>query len=172
MLLIDKDLQIFEGKQIKRLRPFKRLRYFVYISVTINIILIVTLYKSCNQQPVVMERIIRDTVIKHHDITLTDSAILDELVAQKCVLPAVALAQFKIESSHFKSDICKENKNIAGIKTSRSKFVVGTNRGHCVYNTYRDCIKDYVRIQNRYLKSIEGKYAEAGGYVELIKNLR
>jgi hypothetical protein len=46
------------------------------------------------------------------------------------------------------------------------------NRGHNVYATYKDCLKDYVRIQNRYLKNINGKYAEAPGYVDLIKQMK
>ena len=112
------------------------------------------------------------TVIKYHDIELTDSSITAELVRLGCVLPNVALAQMKIESSHFKSAICFENKNIAGIRTSKSKYVIGKNRDHCVYNTYRDCLKDYVRIQNAYLSKIDGHYAEASGYVNLIKQFK
>lgn len=107
--------------------------------------------------------VIRDTVPE--DIPLTKNAILNELVLNKCVLPNIALAQFSKESQHFKSAICKENKNFAGIRNSKSKYVIGYNRGHCVYRTYRDCIKDYIRIQNMYLKNINRKYAEDTGYV-------
>ena len=115
----------------------------------------------------------RDTVyVQEVDIQLNDSEILTELVKQKCILPNVALAQMKIETGNFKSSICKENKNIAGIKTSKSKYVTGMNRNHCSYKSYRDCIKDYVRIQNRYLKNIDGKYAEASNYVETLKQLK
>ena len=113
------------------------------------------------------------------DIDLSDSAITAELVDLGCVLPNVALAQMKIESSHFKSSICKENKNIAGIRTSNSKYVKRDangnaikNRGHNVYDTYKDCLRDYIRIQNRYLKNIDGKYAEAPGYVSYIKKIK
>lgn len=112
-----------------------------------------------------------DTVyLQEMDIPLTDSAITEELVKQDCILPNVALAQMKIETGNFKSAICKENKNIAGIRTSKSQYVSGINRGHCTYKTYKDCIKDYVRIQNRYLKNIDGKYAEANGYIETLKS--
>lgn len=113
----------------------------------------------------------RDT-IKIDPMPLTDSAITAELVKLGCVLPNVALAQFKIESGHFKSAICRENFNLAGIKTSRSKYVIGKNRDHCVYRSYRDCLKDYVRIQNRYLKNIDGKYAAPGKYVERITQVK
>lgn len=115
----------------------------------------------------------RDTVyVQEVDIQLNDSEILNELVKQKCILPNVALAQMKIETGNFKSSICKENKNIAGIKTSKSKYVAGMNRNHCSYKSYRDCIKDYVRIQNRYLKNIDGKYATSNNYIETLKQLK
>jgi hypothetical protein len=41
-----------------------------------------------------------------------------------------------------------------------------------MYNTYKDCLKDYVRIQNKYLKNIDKKYAENPGYVEYIRKIK
>lgn len=113
-----------------------------------------------------------DTVYLKDDIKLNDSSITAELIRLGCVLPNVALAQFKIETGHFKSPICIENKNIAGIRNSRSPLSIGKNRGHNMYKTYKDCLKDYVRIQNKYLKNIDGKYAEAKGYIQLIKKIK
>jgi hypothetical protein len=113
--------------------------------------------------------LVADSVL---DIKLTEKEILKELIKQGCVLPNVAFAQMKIETGNFKSAICRENKNIAGIKTSKSKHVVGMNRGHCSYKTYKDCIKDYVRIQNRYLKNIDGRYAENPLYVQKLKSMK
>jgi len=114
--------------------------------------------------------VVRDTVPE--DIPLTKNAILKELVINNCILPNIALAQFSQETLHFKSDICKENKNIAGIRTSKSKYVIGMNRGHCVYKTYKDCIKDYIRIQNLYLKNINHKYAEDSNYIKSLRNVK
>jgi hypothetical protein len=114
-----------------------------------------------------------DTIIlEKKPMPLTDSAITHELTKLGCVLPNVALAQFKVETGHFTSAICKENKNIAGIRNSASPLSIGKNRGHNVYKTYRDCLKDYVRIQNKYLKAIDGKYAEAKDYVEYLKKVK
>jgi uncharacterized FlgJ-related protein len=114
-----------------------------------------------------------DTIIlEKKPMPLTDSAITHELTKLGCVLPNVALAQFKVETGHFTSAICKENKNIAGIRNSASPLSIGKNRGHNVYKTYRDCLKDYVRIQNKYLKAIDGKYAETKGYVEYLKKVK
>jgi hypothetical protein len=106
------------------------------------------------------------------DIPLTDSAIVKELITLDCILPNVALAQIKTESDHYKSTITKDNKNIAGIKTSNSKYVTGMKHEHCTYATYRDCLRDYVRIQNRYLKNIDGRYAMSTNYISTLKQIR
>lgn len=117
-------------------------------------------------------RIIHKTdtmIVERKDIALNDSAICAELVRLGCVLPNVAVAQFRIETGNYTSAICRENKNLAGIRNSSSPLSIGKNRGHNAYKTYRDCLKDYVRVQNKYLKNIDGRYAEAKEY---IKHLR
>lgn len=108
-------------------------------------------------------------LIDKGDVKLNDSCLAVELTKLGCVLPNVAIAQFKIETGHYRSKICLENKNLAGIRNSASPLSIGKNRGHNVYKTYRDCLKDYVRVQNKYLKNIDGKYAEAKGYIDQIK---
>ena len=163
---IDKNLNY------KRVRDTKHVFKF---SLTLNVILILTvIYSFRYPEQILTSEIIRDTVLVEvpNDIKLTDSAITAELVKLKCVLPNVAIAQFKIETGHFTSSICKENKNIAGIRNSRSKLSIGKNRGHNVYSTYKDCLKDYVRIQNMYLKNIDKKYAEAPGYIDYVRKVK
>ena len=137
----------------------------------------VTIASLINRDPhrIIKTRVINtiDTmIIKDMDIKLNDSAITAELVKLGCVLPNVAVAQFKIETGHYKSTICRENKNLAGIRNSASPLSIGKNRGHNVYATYKDCLKDYVRVQNKYLKNIDGKYAEAKGYIKQIKKIK
>lgn len=161
--------------QTKDLRQYRVTDYrpLFVISLFVNAIVFLSAFSLEPKVVTEYKTIVKETVIsdKVDDIELNDDTILKELIDQGCVLPNVALAQFKIESQHFKSAICKENKNIAGIKTSRSEYVSGKNREHCVYKTYRDCIKDYIRIQNRYLENIDGRYAEDGGYVALVKKM-
>jgi hypothetical protein len=117
-----------------------------------------------------VEIMIPDTLSR--DIKLNQDEILQELIKNKCILPNVALAQFIKESAHFTSKISIENKNIAGIRNSTSQFVKRDkngipikNRGHNVYESYSDCIKDYIRIQNMYLKNIDRRYAEDTNYI-------
>jgi hypothetical protein len=154
--------------QVKKVFNFK---YLFFASVILNAFQYMAPKVKDLQYAYVPIYVDTISLIDTTDITLDDSSIIAELVRLDCVLPNVALAQMKIETGHFTSSICKENKNIAGIRNSASAYVVGKNRGHCVYNSYRDCLRDYVRVQNKYLKNIDGKYAEAEGYVSLIKKI-
>jgi hypothetical protein len=171
MYILDKDFRLIKTK-IESLKPYRRLKILFYISVTINIILSVSLYMEMNKPSKIIMIYQRDTVVKFHDITLTDSTILKELIKNRCVLPNVALAQAKIESSHYTSKVCVHNKNLFGIKKHKCKYVTGQNLNHATYNTYRDNIKCYQHIQEHYLKNIDGNYAESSGYVELIEKMK
>jgi hypothetical protein len=160
----------------KTLKPKKCIDYKIpfYTLLGISTVTIGTLL-SRDPEVVNKIKVIKKTdtmILKDKDIKLTDSAITAELVKLGCVLPNVAVAQFKIETGHYKSTICRENKNLAGIRNSASPLSIGKNRGHNVYATYKDCLKDYVRVQNKYLKNIDGKYAEAKGYINQIKVVR
>jgi len=165
MLKVDKNT--LEVKQVRCYRkPFYVL---LVICITLSSIILLRDPIIIHKTSLVTET---DTIYLKDDIKLNDSSITTELTRLGCVLPNVALAQFKIETAHFTSSICRENKNLAGIRNSSSPLSIGKNRGHNVYKTYKDCLKDYVRIQNKYLKNIDGKYAEAKGYVQLIKTMK
>ena len=165
MLKIDK-----ETLEVKTARCY-RVPFYVLLVICITLLSIILL-----RDPLIVRHtrkiIETDTLYLPSDISLNDSSITAELVKLGCVLPNVALAQFKIETGHFTSAICRENKNIAGIRNSASPLSIGKNRGHNVYKTYKDCLKDYVRVQNKYLKNIDGRYAEAKGYIKLIKSIK
>jgi uncharacterized FlgJ-related protein len=97
------------------------------------------------------------------DVELNDSAITVKLVELGCVLPNVALAQIKLESGNYTSKLVKTNKNLLGIKKGNK---------YRVYNTYTECLEHYIKIQNRYLKAIDGKYAEDSSYIYKLKNMK
>lgn len=162
---LTKNLELVKTRNYKTL--FK-------VSVAINVLLIGYVIHLTNIDPVV--RIVNTLVPSHYtqeaDVELTDSALTVELIKEGSVLPSVALAQAKIESGHYTSKVCKENKNLFGIKYHKCPFVVGQNLNHAVYKTYRDNIKCYTHIQNHYLGKIDGHYAESKEYVEKIKTFK
>lgn len=155
-----------------KLQKVSNLGRLVKYSLVLNVVLIVVIGLLVAKEPII-QRIhthTRDTITLG-DVSLTDSAILKELVKNQCVLPSVAVAQAKIESANYKSPVCKENKNLFGIKWHKCDYVLGENRNHASYKSYKDNIKCYIHIQNRYLRNINGRYAEAGGYVNMLKSM-
>jgi len=155
------------------IRSVRDLRFPLMTSIALNIVagcVIALIFLQERSFITIYKNVIVEKVVE--DMPLTDSAIVSELTHLGCVLPGAALAQMKIETGHFKSNICKENRNIAGIRTSKSKLVIGMKNNHCAYATYRDCLRDYVAIQNRYLAKIDGRYAEDPTYITKLKQVR
>jgi len=84
----------------------------------------------------------------------------------------VALAQAKLETGYYKSKVCRENKNLFGIKYHKCKYVKSNLNNHASYHTYKDNIKCYAHVQKRYLQNIDGKYAEAPDYIQTLKKMK
>lgn len=133
---------------------------FVYGAFTpVTITQYVTLHKT-------------DTLVVPEDIKLNDTSIIKELVINDVMQVNVALAQAKLETGYYKSKVCRENKNLFGIKYHKCKYVKGNLNNHASYKTYRDNIKCYAHVQKRYLKNIDGKYAEAPDYIQTLKKIK
>ncbi len=75
-----------------------------------------------------------------------------ELNKQGVKFPDVAMAQARLETGHFKSDVFKENNNLFGMKhpSVRQTVSLGANRGHAKYKTWQDSVKDYKLWQDFY----------------------
>lgn len=148
-------------------------RRFLF-SVTINLLLITIAVLQAHIEPVkqVVEKLVPYHINHEHDVRLTDSAVKEELIKEGCILPGVAMSQCKTESGYYKSLVCKENKNLFGIRYHKCRWVIGKNRNHACYKSYRDNIKCYIDIQNLYLGNIDGHYAESPGYVKSLKAMK
>ena len=87
------------------------------------------------------------TITKSGPLTI-DDRIMNILVAHGVAYEAarIILAQAKLESGHFSSDIFLENNNPFGMKQAKSRetTAVGTHRGHAVYPTLEHAVKDYI----------------------------
>jgi uncharacterized FlgJ-related protein len=113
----------------------------------------------------------RDT-IQVGDVQLNDSSLITELHKQGCILPNVALAQAKLETGNYKSTVCLMNKNLFGIKFHKCNYVSGELNNHASYKSYKDNIKCYIHVQNRYLRNIDGKYAESPAYITKLQTIK
>lgn len=87
----------------------------------------------------------------------------------------VIYTQAKHETGNFGSDIYKEQNNLFGMKESSRDFDKGTRRGHAVFNSKLDSIKDYFarqsqfkintsNVENYISQTVESGYAEDTSY--------
>lgn len=161
--------RLTEDLKLKKIPNLGRITKY---SLLLNAILIAVVVVLSFKEPIIkkIHTHTRDTVTIG-DVALNDSAILKELVNQECILPPMAIAQARIETGNYVSKVCLSNKNLFGIKYHRCKYVLGELNNHASYKSYKDNIKCYIHIQNRYLRNIDGKYAEAGNYISTLKGL-
>lgn len=109
---------------------------------------------------------------KSEDVELQKDSIYNEMVRLDIQFPEIAIKQVLLETGHFTSQVCKENKNLLGIKYIGQEEAIGENLGHAKYKTYRDCLKDYKRLQQYYCKKIDQKYSESGNYTQVLKTIK
>ena len=160
-----------EHLELVKIRTY---RQWFQLSTVVNLILLGSLIYASVLGPTIREvvKYVPFHSINEHDIHPSDSTVLTELIKEGCVLPTVAVAQAKIESGNYKSEVCVKNKNMFGIKYHKCQFVSGQNLNHATYNSFRDNIKCYIHVQNRYLTNIDGVYAESPVYISTLKSLK
>ena len=148
-------------------------RNLFYGSLIINVIFAVLLFMAFTtpDKPIYKTKIVKE-IVTEKDIVLNDSGITAELTNQGVILAAVACLQSRIESNHGKSNVGIQAKNLFGITYHRCKHVAGKHGVYAKYDSYRDNIKCYAHIQKRYLKNIDGVYAEDPSYVSKLKSYK
>ena len=147
-------------------------RNLFYVSLTINVIFAILLFMAFSNETIIHKTKIVKEIITEKDVVLNDSGITAELTNQGVILAAVACLQSKIESNHGKSNVGIQAKNLFGITYHRCKHVAGKHGVYAKYDSYRDNIKCYAHIQKRYLKNIDGVYAEDPTYVSKLKSYK
>lgn len=148
-------------------------RNLFYVSLTINVIFAILLFMAFNNpdKPIYKTKTVKE-IVTEKDVVLNDSGITAELTNQGVILAAVACLQSRIESNHGKSNVGIQAKNLFGITYHRCKHVAGKHGVYAKYDSYRDNIKCYAHIQKRYLKNIDGVYAEDPTYVSKLKSYK
>jgi cystathionine beta-lyase/cystathionine gamma-synthase len=148
-------------------------RNLFYVSLTINVIFAILLFMAfTNPDKLVYKTKVVKEIVTEKDVVLNDSGITAELTNQGVILAAVACLQSKIESNHGKSNVGIQAKNLFGITYHRCKHVAGKHGIYAKYDSYRDNIKCYAHIQKKYLKNIDGVYAEDPSYVSKLKSYK
>jgi uncharacterized FlgJ-related protein len=162
-------LKVNDDLSLSKSRSYKKL---LIASLSLNVILLFTSMLDLSTEII---SVVKDTVTIEktvEDMKLTDSGLTAELVKYGCVLPAVAVAQAKIESSIGKSNVGVQAKNMFGLTYHKCKYVDGKHGVYAKYKTYRDNVRCYIDIQNKYLRKIDGVYASSPSYIKDLKSLK
>jgi uncharacterized FlgJ-related protein len=113
----------------------------------------------------------------------TEERFLKFVSKTKVKYPDVVFCQAVIESNNFTSAIFVENNNMFGMKEAKTRptLSTGTNRNHATFDTWQDCVLDYVIWQSRYASHIKTKedyivfldkiYAEDSSYGDKIRKM-
>ena len=103
-----------------------------------------------------------------------------ELTKQGVSFPDVAMAQARLETGHFKSDVFKENNNLFGMKRAVHRTTLGQgNPGEYVYfKSIEESIIDYklyqmqfvheINSEEMYIKRICQSYSSNDNYEKLL----
>ena len=163
----------YKQNQDLSLSKVPNFRNLLRVSLTINVIFAILLFMAFTtpEKLIYKTKVVKE-IVTEKDIVLTDSGITAELTNQGVILAAVACLQSRIESNHGKSNVGIQAKNLFGITYHRCKHVAGKHGVYAKYDSYRDNIKCYAHVQKRYLKNIDGVYAEDPTYVTKLKSFK
>jgi hypothetical protein len=112
----------------------------------------------------------------------SEDKLINEIKNKKIKFPHIVLAQAKIESSHYKSQVFKNNNNLFGMRypNNRQTTAIGEELNHAKYDTWINSVIDYafwqiseckgVGTDEDYLKCLS-YYAENPNYVSMVKNM-
>lgn len=91
------------------------------------------------------------------------------LIDNNIQYPEIVLAQIRLETGNLSSNICKNNKNLFGMKLpkKRETTAIGEQFGHANYANYSDSVKDYALWQqSRYKGGDYYAFLEDIGYAQ------
>lgn len=126
------------------------------------------------------EQAIVETTKEVLEAQFSEQALIAEIGVLNFKFPHIVLAQAKLETGYFSSNIFRENNNLFGMKRPRVRptYAVGENRGHAVFEHWQDSVKDYRLYSHLYMdfdsewqyyNYLARVYAEDPNYVNKVK---
>lgn len=113
----------------------------------------------------------------------SEARLREYIITTNIRFPHIVLAQAKLESGNFKSNIFLENNNLFGMKVARKRPTLnkGENHNHAYYDNWKESVLDYAFYQAAFLNSLKtedayyaylsNNYAEDSDYVQKVRNL-
>lgn len=116
------------------------------------------------------------------DVPVDDATAFSAMVEFDIQHPHIVLAQMKIESGNYKSNLANNNHNYFGMRQPSSRITVslGSRNGYARYRNWAYSVLDYALWQRQYawnlteeqyLAKLGRTYAEDPNYVSKVKKL-
>lgn len=121
-------------------------------------------------------------IILDCNLAFSEEAMYDLLVGMNVKFPHIVIAQARIESGHYTSNLFKRNNNMFGMKCAKSRATThrGESGNHAVYDTWQECVIDYafyqtsylrkIKTEDQYLSALAATYAESPDYYSHVKS--
>ena len=170
-----------EEKLLYKKVTTKELSFFTLIFVILTLILSIIIATQLYKTTILTEE--ARVIVMRENNEFSRAKLKEYILQLNIKFPQVVLAQAELESGHFTSPIFKENHNFFGMKqaTRRPTTNKGENKGHAVFDTWRDCVVDYafysatylndMKSEAEYLEYLRQNYAEDPNYVETLKKI-
>jgi len=151
------------------------------IALTLSISLIAYVVKKPNiVVPSVAKKHQQEIVSKEEPFS---KELLVEYIEQLNIrFPRVVLAQARIESGNFKSNLFKNNKNLFGMKVARRRPTTAlvSDSDFAKYDSWKESVLDYALMQARYyhhitsesayLEALQSAYCQENNYIDKLKS--
>lgn len=163
---------------------YNKINFLKFYIITI-ILLLLSFIAGCSvKEHQITTRIIKGEpiVIKDYVEKFSEKALRNYLNELNVSNIEIVIAQSKLETSNYSSQVFMENHNLFGMKESQRRVTTnkGSNLNHAYYDNWKDSALDYAIYQSIYLKDLNQqqylnylgeRYAEDALYVNKIKKL-
>ena len=170
-----------EEKLLYKKVTTKELSFFTLIFVILTLILSIIIATQLYKTTILTEE--ARVIVMRENNEFSRAKLKEYILQLNIKFPQVVLAQAELESGHFTSPIFKENHNFFGMKPAKLRPTTnkGENKGHAVFDTWRDCVVDYafysatylndMKSEAEYLEYLRQNYAEDPNYVSTLKKI-
>ena len=169
--------------------PAEFYKILAIISLTAVFILAISIFSlianiESNEKLIDKEIIkIENKITIKHVKKITDKELFDYIVKLNIKFPKVVLAQAKLETGNYKSNVFITKKNLFGMKLARSRPTTGQGdgKGYAHYKTWKESVIDYAllqtsyyrncRTEQEYMEQLQRTYCENSMYIQHLREL-
>lgn len=164
--------------ELKKIKPIK------ILIIPMFTLLLGYIFASLTNHPNIIEKIVFDEkiLVQKYNEPFSEENLKKLLIQLKVKHIDIVLAQSKIETSHYKSQVFLENKNLFGMRfpNQRITTAIGSNLNHAMYKSWQESVIDYAIYQSTFLKDyskqeyleyLKINYATDKNYVNIINKI-